>query len=262
MVGYFGTDVQIRYQRTVHESRDWIASTPGLVNGVRLLSTDDPERLGFEEIKRILDEFGMLGFRCLDPRQAKEWFPRLERLGYRIDQWDMYWADASNIRAKVATLLSAPLPTGLHVRPSPNDPASPETRALQQFLVEQGIAPFSGPYLLDGPRQSTIAIADQIGQIVAAGTTYFPHNRFSKLCDAAFLGLIAVAPIMRGSGLGKAVAARLVQRAAEMSATVVYGQVSRSNEASRRMLAACGLEWKPDWICGLATPADECRFTI
>jgi hypothetical protein len=49
--------------------------------------------------------------------------------------------------------------------------------------------------------------------------------------------------------------------ARELHAGHVYELVGASNTASRKMVESCGLRLADDLLCGVATPAEEGRFT-
>jgi hypothetical protein len=54
---------------------------------------------------------------------------------------------------------------------------------IQSFMVENGIAPFSGSKLagLDGP-VVTIAIVDESNNLAAVAHAYFSYNKYSRGC--------------------------------------------------------------------------------
>jgi hypothetical protein len=263
MTGYFGTDRQRLLQERTHASRAWMAETPGIYNAGRFIGADDPDRAAWSDLEEILDRDGILGLRMVTRDQASRFFPRLEAKGYRIDTWDIFVAPAADIAGPVAHILSRGLPSGLRVEAPLSAPEGEDTRRLQQFLADNGMAPLSGTMLASVPPDArTIVLSNADGAIAACGHAYFPHNRHSRFSRHAWIGLIAVAASQRGGGLGRLVNAMLLDAAArELGADHVYELVGASNIASRRMVESCGLRVASDLVCGVATPAQEGRFT-
>jgi len=262
MTGFFGTNHQQDLQRRTHEMRDWIAATPGLYNAGRFVGVDDPDSLEPGMLAHMLVRDGILGLRMISPQQAARHFPPLEAAGCRIDCWDIFVGDAGNAGGRARAITARRLPEGLELLPPLDEPESPATLRVQEFLAANGLAPFPGTMLVDeASRAKTIVLAGAEG-IAATGHAYFPHNAHSPFRDHAWLGLVAVDDAWRGKGLGTQVNALLVRAAfEELGARHVYEMVAPSNIASRRMVEACGLRLDADLRCGVAVPADAARFT-
>lgn len=263
MAGYFGTERQCALQERTHAFRDWMAETPGIYNAGRFIGADDPDRAAWADLEAILDRDRILGLRMVTPDQASRFFPRLEAKGYRIDTWDIFTAPVEEIAGRIGAILAPGLPDGLHVAPPLSGPEGGDMCRLQQFLADSHMAPLSGTMLASRPPVArTIVLKDASGAIAACGHAYFPHNRHSPFSRHAWIGLIAVAATQRGGGLGRLVNAMLLDAAArELGADHVYELVGASNIASRRMVESCGLRVASDLVCGVATPAQEGRFT-
>lgn len=262
MTGFYGTNHQQELQRRTHEMRDWIAATPGVYNAGRFIGVDGPDSLEPEVLARMLARDGILGLRMISPQQAARHFPPLEAAGCRIDCWDIHVGDAGNAGERARAITGEPLPEGIELLPPLDDPESPATVRVQEFLAANGLAPFPGAMLADKiPRAKTIVLASA-GRIAATGHAYFPHNAHSPFRDHAWLGLVAVEHSWRGRGLGTLVNALLVRAAfEELGAQHVYEMVAPANVASRRMVEACGLRLDPELRCGVAVPAEAARFT-
>ena len=263
MAGFFGTDRQQALQRRTHEMRDWIAATPGIYNAGRFAGVDDPDRQPWSAMETMLERDGLLGLRMISPRQAARCFPRLEAMGCRIDTWDIFVGGAHDAGRRARTVAARGMPAGIAARLPLADAEGDETRRVQRFLADGGLAPFPGAMLAARPPLAkTIALGDESGAVAATGHAYFPHNAHSRFCGHAWIGLVAVAGAWRGKGLGRLVSALLVRAAFdELDARCVYAMVAPSNEASRRMVEGCGLRLAPDLRCGVAVPARAARFT-
>jgi GNAT superfamily N-acetyltransferase len=214
-------------------------------------------------LETILQRDRILGFRMISPGQAERYFPRLSDRGFRVDTWDVFMGDAEEVRRRVATLLEKGTPEGILVQPPLKDPEGAETRRVQEFLSANGLAPMSGSMLVGKPGEAaTLVFTDRDDSVVATGHAYFPHNAHSGHHRDAWVGLIAVAERMRGTGLGRYVNARVLLSAIDdLRARRVYELVGTTNLASRRMVEACGLTHAPDLLCGVAMPPDTGRFT-
>lgn len=263
MTGFFGTEHQQVLQRRTYEARHWIAATPGIYNAGRFMGIDDPNRQSWDTMETMLERDGLLGFRMISPEQAACCFPRLEAMGCRVDTWDILVGEPHDAGRHARAIAAGGLPAGIAIQPPLADAESGDTRSVQQFLAENGLAPFPGVMLsARPPRASTIVLGDESGAIAAAGHAYFPHNTHSPFCEHAWIGLIAVAEAWRGKTLGRLVNALLVRSAFdELGARCIYEMVAPANEASRRMAESCGLRLAPNLRCGVAVPTAAARFT-
>lgn len=263
MSGYFGTEQQRILQERTHGLQSWMRETPGIYNAGRFMGADDPDRTPWELLETILERDRILGFRMVSPEQAARHFPQLRDRGYRIDTWDILVGTAGAVANPVRDILEGGMPSGVREAPALDDAEGVETRRVQQFLADNGLAPLSGTMLVGRPGEArTIVLTNAAAEIVATGHSYFPHNAHSPFHRYAWVGLIAVAESARGTGLGRYINARLVRAAVEeMSATHVYEMVAPTNVASRKMVEACGPRLAPDLVCGVAMPPETARFT-
>ena len=263
MAGYFGTDAQQRLQAKVAARREFIRATPGACEAGRIMSCDNMDSLGWNQILEFLESDGIFGFRFLPADGVAGLRDRLAGHGYRFDTWDIFVADAATAVVASDVILSAGLPDGLIEIDGPNDPEAEYTRRVQLLMSEAGVVPFSGSMLagVHGPA-FTAVIADADENPVAAAHAYLPHNAFSDFRGYAWGGLVAVAESHRGRRLGNYVNASAVARAVrDLGATHIYEQVSATNTPSRRMVESCGLRQDPGVLAGIAVPRDGVRFT-
>jgi hypothetical protein len=260
MGGYFGTAQQQHLQKLSDEAVPWMRKTQGACNAGRFMSTDDPERLGWDHIFSTLDRDGVFGFRMLSSKAFPQVRARLVDRGYRMDSWDVFTGTPSSVNA-ARTIASIGLPEGYSER-SLDGEVGPVTRQVQTLMNDCGVVPFSGAMLTGalGP-SAAVVVVDEHGSPVAAAFTYLGHFSHSPFAEFAWGGLVAVSPTVRGLGLGKLVNAIMVVRAFDqLGATGIYELVSSTNVASRRMVEASGVLHAPEYTCGLATAAAE-RFT-
>ncbi|WP_138465429.1 GNAT family N-acetyltransferase [Poseidonocella sp. HB161398] len=263
MPGFYGSDRQIALQRAAEADAAWISVTPGACQACRFVGCDDPGRLGWDAIRRILDRDGMIGFRLLSPAAMAEVAQRLAPDGWRVDTWNVFGASAAAARAAIAPILALPLPAGAAAALHEAGPEAPQTRALQAFMADQGLAPFSGTRLCgDGCDTRTVVIRNADGAILASAHCYLPHGPLSPHHRDAWVGLVAVDPAHRGTGLGLRANAEAIRAALDdLGAEAVHELVSAANIPSQRMMARCGLALDPGRICGIALPAADAKFT-
>jgi RimJ/RimL family protein N-acetyltransferase len=260
MSGYYGTEHQQKLQQKCEAMLPWLMDTPGGFNAVRLVSTDDPERFGWDTVLKFLREDGAISFRMVPRPTMEAAREMLAAQGFRLDFWDVLMGTRQEAMPAVEAVLAAGLPPGF-VR-VPVAEAGPIEK-LQEFIAASGIVPFPASMLAGQPgRAATTVIADPQGEIAATAHCYFGHNRFSPYHHTAWGGLVAVAPGHRGTGLGRYVNARMVMDCfEELRAEAVYELVASSNVASRKMVEASGLRLRPDLFSGVAVAENSDRFS-
>jgi RimJ/RimL family protein N-acetyltransferase len=263
MPGYFGTEIQQRLQAQAEASAEFINATPGACQAGRIMSCDDPDRLGWDQIDAFLERDGVFGFRLIPAGKADGIKAQLAERDCRFDTWDVFLADRASALSASEAILSRSLPDGLSDLARPTDPEGEFTGRIQALMAAAGIVPFSGSMLTGafGPA-ATVAVGDEDGNIAAAAHGYMPHNAFSDFHRHAWGGLVAVAEAQRGKGLGTYINAMMIVSAfRELGATHIYELVSAANIPSRRMVEACGLRREPALVAGMATPNGNTRFT-
>lgn len=263
MSGYFGTEEQQRLQKIAEESVDYIDATPGACQIGRILGCDDPDRLGWENVERILDRDGAFAFRLIPAEKIEAIRHRLEARNFRLDMWDLFVGDRESALPASQEIVASGLPQGMVLLDEPVDPQGDDTLGIQKLISKSGIVPFSGSMLVGELGPSTIvAIGDQTGSPVSAAFGYFPHNRHSPWRSYGWGGLVCVDPSQRGKGLGKFVNAMMTVRVfSTLNASHIYELVSATNDASRRMVGSCGLRHEPRLVCGMAVSQGRERYT-
>ena len=263
MAGFFGTEQQMALQAAAEKARDWTLNTPGACDPGRFLGTDNPDLLGWDTLFDILKRDGVFGFRLIPSEETEAISRRLQAHNCKIDFWDVFVATREEAVPASTAILAAGLPDGFRYCPELQDAESADMAALQAFMAEQGIAPFSGTKLagLDGPAL-TVAIVDADNTLAAAAHCYFSYNRFSPYKKWAWGGLVAVSPKHRGMGLGKFVNAKMVSECfSRFDADCIHELVAATNMPSRKMVEASGLRLDPALKCGIAMVGGEGRFT-
>jgi len=262
MAGYCGTELQQRLQRRAEEVLDRASDTPGYCNGGRVVTLDDPERVGWDTVFAELERDGVLGFRMVPSDSISELILRLTDAGYRVDVHDTFTAEAVPALRLSREIISSGPPSGLRHVELPARGDEPLVASVQEFMLASGITPFAGSMLVgERNRSKTFVLMDAAGSVAATAHTYLPHNPSSAFHDHAWAGLVAVSPALRGKSLGRYInACAVVAAFADLGASVVYELVHESNPASRRMVESCGLRAQPAYKTAAATAGQE-RFT-
>lgn len=259
---YFGTETQVALQRRAEELYEWLYTAAGCCHPGRFCGTDDQNLLGWQAIEAALRRDGIFGFRLRPASERKAISDRLEGLGYQLHTWDVFLAESRDVLPASQAFIDEPLPGDLdeHVL-APGD-ANDCALEIQKFMAENSIAPFSARLLRGelGPA-ATPYLRDSAGRVVACAHAYLPHNRHSAHERTAWVGLVAVAQQQRGRRLGSRINARAICLAiGALGADAIYELVASDNDPSRRMVESCGLRWRSDLICGIATSQGQ-RFT-
>ncbi len=239
MSAYFGSQETQRLQRKSDLLMPRIMETPGLCVTGRLMAADNWRAVDWNMILKHLEQDRMFGFRWIPPEDTVELRETFADIGINFFEWNGFMGERETLDAPSRKRLNDPLPQGF-VAGSVGPDRLPD---VQAFLADHGISPLSAD-LMGGVLcpAMTLVIADQAGAIVAAGFTGMLQNRFSALADCAWMGLIAVAPSIRGHGLGSYVAARLCQASlTDLGAERVIAFAAPDNAASIAMLTGAGL---------------------
>lgn len=254
------TEIRNRLETRAEAALDWAMTTPGACNTVRFRGSDDPARLGWDQVFAILEEDGLMGLRLLSRAALPAFEAGLAEHGYRMQFWNVFTGTAADLKLASDRVLSGPPPEGLTPVPEERRRDSAFLAALREMMQENGIVPFSTGMLsgaIGGP-SALSALQDGTGRIAACAYAYFPHNSHSPHARWAWGGLVAVDPAFRGRRLGTWVNAMMVRQAVTgLGASALYELVSEGNEPSRRMVEGCGLRLAPELVAGIATASEE-----
>ena len=239
---YFGTDKVMALQQARDEQVAALADLPGAVVHARTFSSDDAAKLGWDYLKRIMSEEGLVTLRGADDATVEVAKEKLKDFDPKLHIWDLFMADAEIIRDVCGKIVHGGLPDDVK-RISDSSMTPQKAQEVQAFLTEQGVSPFSTDALLGNLFPARlIAFENSDERIVAAGFAAMTHNRHSPFYKSAWVGLIAVDPKLRGLGLGKLVDAicNLVA-VTELQAASTMEFVAQDDAPSRAMLESCGL---------------------
>lgn len=237
----------------------WAAATPGACRIGSIPGSDDPERLGWDKIVRLLRHHHAFSFRLIPVLVLNEIGDRLDAAGYNLDPEPVFSTSATTIRS-VAWPIAADGPPSGYVEVAPDRSLDSDERKSVQALLAKYIGPTVASNILDGALTPpvVVAAADSTGRIVGVGIGAFPHNSHSPHVSTGWAGLIVTESAARQSGVGRwvnaQVAAKLVD---DHGATSVYQSVPTRNVVMRRVAESCGLALDPSMRCGLATRRED-----
>ncbi len=237
----------------------WAAATPGACRIGAVPGSDDPERLGWDTVVRLLEDHRAFSFRLISVLGLNEIAERLDAAGYSLEPEPVFSTSAATIRS-VAWPIAAEGPPSGYVEIAPDRPLVSDEREAVQALLAKYIGPAVASNILDGVLTPpvVVAAADATGHIVGVGIGAFPHNRHSPHDNTGWAGLIVTETAARQAGVGRwvnaQVAAKLVD---DHGATSVYQSVPTANTVMRRVAESCGLALDPSLRCGLATGRDD-----
>ena len=256
------TEQQARLRQRSDDNAAWTFQTPGACNIGRMLGCDDPEQLGWETITAMIERDGVFGFRMIPTDRVQALSERLATSGYRLDCWDVFLGASGHVLGRSDAIVADGLSEGLSIARVTTSTDARVVERLQNLMLGAGVVPFSAAMLTGQVcPAATVVVMDAQGAPVAAGHTYLPHNRFSRYRRHAWGGLVAVDEQWRGKRLGIFINALVVRAAVrDLGAEYVYELVTTTNEASRRMVGACGLALEAGLKAGAATTAAE-RYT-
>ena len=255
---YFGTPEVQALQQAQDEAVPRLADVAGAVIHARVFSSDDPDALGWHRLRDVMADQGRITLRGVDDATITRAREELGAFAPSLHFWDLFMADADTIRKVCGPIAAAPLPDGLARLPDDRLTAE-KVHEVQAFLSEHGIMPFSADALRGALFPAKLAIlAYNDGRIAAAGFAAMTHNRHSVFSDAAWVGLIAVDPALRGHGLGKTIDAICNLIAVEeLGAQHTMEFVAPDNVPSRAMLESCGLQQVPGKSVVMFSTSDD-----
>ncbi len=239
---YFGNPKIQALQKARDKQVSELADRPGAVLHARTFSSDDPRVLGWNHLRKVMSEEGMITLRGVDDPTIEIARLELAEFAPTLHFWDLFMANANNIRDVCGSLASADFPSGV-TRVPDAELTSEKAREVQAFLTEQGVSPFSANALLGLLFPARLVVLQHLdGRLAAVGFAAMTHNHHSTFFRAAWVGLIAVDPDLRGLGLGKQIDA-ICNLAAieELGAEATMEFVAKDNVPSRAMLESCGL---------------------
>jgi hypothetical protein len=256
MSDFYGNDAQIALQRRIRDRMKRIAATPALANGGRLMVVVDPDTLGWDEVRALAEEDGVVGLGPASLALLAHEVSRIFSEGWESPHWECWSAEWPTVEAAIAPTLAAPLPHGWRVEASTHPDATiiAEAQALADAC---GVAPLPGYYLAGHEIDSLlVTIRDPGGRVLATAHGDMRYHPDSPMGGTLWAGIVAVDPDARSGGLGRranAEALRAAQHAFGWTRVVEFARPT--NISSSRMIKSCGMALYGDWCAFLIMPS-------
>jgi len=243
MADYCGDPVNIEIQKRIHARRGWIAATPTVANGGRVLNIVDPDGLGWAQVRDIVAEDRLAAFVAQD---QETFIPRLTaELGEEYDYpvWQVYRGSADDVGAACLDLLAqVMLPKGWRIE-TLFHPDEEQISQVQDLNLATGVAPYPAYYSAGSVVGcATTVLWSDTGEAVGSASVVDKFHPDGLLGGSVFKGSTCVLSAHRGRSLGKLINAHNL-----LGSLKVFGwahaiaQVQPSNIASQKTIGTCGL---------------------
>ena len=259
MAEFVGTDRQIDIQRKMRDRQSWIAETPGVANGGRVLAFDDPDKVGWDKVTELTQADNMAVFPQFSEEAIVAKIRRHLGPHWKTPVWQLYLGGPGRVLDASRAIIEAhDLPQGWRIE-AHERPSNDQIDAVQALNMATGITPYPA-FFSRGEAGAivTACINDADGALVATAAAVMRYHRASRLGGYLFVGMVSVTVAQQGKGLGKLVnAVVLVKSHKRLSWIGVMEQVAPDNAASRAMIEACGLMRDEDKVTVAAINMDE-----
>lgn len=259
---FVGTENQVRAQQRLRDRQPWIARTPALANGARILHFVEPERLGWESVAQLALEDGLVGFPCVPEQETLADIRTHLGTQWKTSVWRAYIGSPEAVLPACEDQIRAvALPDGWRIDLL-ESPSRDQIGAVQALNEETGVSPYPAYYSRGAAVPVlTVCISDATGCLAATASAAFRYHAESRLAGCVFAGMVSVAEGQRGRGLGRLVNAIMLKESqARFGWTLAKEQVAADNPASRAMIEACGLN-NDDGYVSIAAINSEESFT-
>lgn len=262
MAEFLGTENQIALQQRLRDRQPWIAETPGVCNGGRVLHFVDPDTVGWDKVVSFAEEDRLAGFPAVPAEPTIAAIHKHLGPHWKTPTWDVFLGSPEQVLPACRAVIAAvALPPGWRVE-ALERPDETQIDAVQALNAATGVSPYPAYYMCgDAVPVLTLCISDADGALAATASAAYRYHPRSRLAGTLFAGMVSVSSAHRRRGLGKLVNARmLVESQARFGWTSAKEQVAADNAASRAMILACGLENSAGLVSVAAINSDE-RFS-
>ena len=259
MAEFVGSESQVAVQKRLRERQPWIAETPGVANGGRILHFVEPEKVGWEKIAELANEDGLAGFPCVTEDETVAAVHTHLGPRWRTPCWNVYLGWPERVLAACESLIETiDLPASWRIDRLER-PSEDQIDALQALNAETGVSPYPAYYSRsEAVPVLTVCISDAEGALVATASGAYRYHPRGRLAGCLFAGMVSVSPAQRRRGLGRLVnAVMLVESHARFGWTMAKEQVAADNAPSQAMIEACGLDNGDGYVSVAAINSDE-----
>lgn len=259
MAEYTGTDLQIDVQKRLRDRQQWIAKTPEVAHGGRILNFLNAEKLGWDRVSELTRQDRVAVFTAVPLESTLLSLKRAFGAGWEMPHWNVFFGEANVVLEASAQIVDAiALPAGWHLE-SVDCPSDQQIDEIQATSIENGIAPYPAYYSRGEVVPCTTSmLTDDKGQLVATASANYRYHPESRFKQHLFAGSVAVSKNHRRRGFGKLLNAEvLIQSHHRYAWVTAIEQARPDNVPSRAMIEACGLVKNPDLVTIAAIASDE-----
>ncbi len=259
MAEFVGTDNQMRLQKLLRERHSWIAETPGVANGGRLLHFVDPVSVGWERLTELANEDLLAGFPCVDREETVAAIHRHLGPQWKTPVWNAFLGTPQTVLPVCRNLMDEiSLPEGCQIEVH-SCPSDAQITAIQALNTETGVSPYPAYYSRgEAVPVVTVCISDAQNNLAATASAAYRYHADSRLAGYLFAGMVSVSSLYRRRGLGRLVnATMLVESHNRFGWTMAKEQVAPDNAASQAMIEACGLDNRDGFVSVAAINSGE-----
>lgn len=259
MAEYIGTNLQIDVQKRLRDRQQWIAETPEVAHGGRILNFLNAEKLGWDKVSELTMQDRVAGFTAVPLETTLLALKRIFGAGWKMPYWYVFFGEADFVLKASEQIVDAiVLPIGWHLE-SVDCPSDPQIDKIQKLNIVNGIAPYPAYYIRgEAVPCTTSMLTDDRGRLVATASANYRYHSESRFKQHLFAGSVAVSKDHRGRGFGKLLNAEvLIESHKRYGWARVLEQAKPDNVPSRAMIEACGLRMDPELVTITVIASDE-----
>ncbi len=247
MTEYCGDTDKIALQRAIRLRKNLFALEPALANGGRFMNVLDPEAYGWDRVRALAEEDGLIVLTMVDREATLEKARKVFGLEIDLPCWEVFTGPAAAVTAHCATeIAERTLPEGWTVT-GDTHPDEDRIEQCQELNQATGVVPAPGYYLRgdDVPGFLT-CIWTETGTLAACASGTMRYHPEGRLGGWFFAGGVSVDSKQRRLGLGTyANASLLTESCKAFGWTHVLEQAHGANDASIAMIRRSGLAPAP-----------------
>jgi GNAT superfamily N-acetyltransferase len=239
-----------------------IAGDVALLEGGRFVLYPDPDEATWPRAAEIAREFGALAMPEVDGHAVRAAVARHLGADWGVYDWAVFSSPCDHaIAACRQVCAERPLPEGWQATLGAPRNAE-EIAELYVLSATAGVSPLP-PRALQGRMSPVLPLwlRDGAGRLCGSACAQAMFRPGTRLGETLSIHLVAIAPDLRGRGLGTLVAARAILAGAEVfGLSSVSAYIARDNLASQGAFRGCGLTMRANVVAMIATPGGA-RFT-
>jgi hypothetical protein len=230
----------------LYRDRQFIAKSPGLANGGITLAVVEPKAVGWDQIARMIDDYGFIAFAAADKDAIMDALKARFGDDIELPFWESFFGVSTEVYATCYKRI-AQSSNNKWVFESSHIPANSIIDEVMALNESVGVTPLPAWYMKsEGPPSLTSWIRGEYGQMVACANGSMRYHAKSRLEGVYYVGSVSVAPTHQGKGLGTSVTSLIIRDGIdEFGCKEIIGIAKAGNVPSQSMLVKCGLIHDP-----------------